>query len=402
MQPPVMTTRPDHGPTIRVIRPFAPFVTQFPLNYPHNSPRPSLHHKLLTVPLRALRAFVFTHTPLRSHRPNSSFVIGHLPFPSPTLCYNSPIVPARHTPKGTHTMKLGLQVPIYTWPDAPQSIAPTFADIARTAEQAGFYSLWVMDHFFQLEGMLGPRTDPMLEGYTTLGYAAGLTQTIKLGLMVTGNIYRYPGMLIKTVTTLDVLSSGRAYLGIGAGWYEQESLALGLPFPSTKIRFEWLEETLQIAHKMWSDDNTPYQGQHFQLAEPYSSPMPLSQPHPPILIGGTGEQKTLRMVAQYADACNIFMDPTPANRAGALAYLDQKLAVLKDHCTRLERDYDTIEKTTLSTIDLDTLSTTDIIDYFTALREHGITHAIINMPNAHETHRLRTIGEHILPALANL
>src|SRR5512142_157633 len=202
-------------------------------------------------------------------------------------------------------MKIGLQVPNFTWPGGPQVIRGKLAEIARTADEAGFYSLWVMDHFFQIgrpnnPGGLGPAEDEMLEGYSTLSYMAGFTQRVKLGTLVTGVVYRYPGILIKTVTTLDVLSGGRAYFGVGAAWNERESRALGVPFPPVKERFERLEETLQIALQMWSGKAEPLHGKHYQLEETLNSPQPISQPHPPILIGGGGEKKTLKLVAQYA------------------------------------------------------------------------------------------------------
>ncbi len=235
-------------------------------------------------------------------------------------------------------MKIGLQIPNFTWPGGPQAIRSKLAEIARTADEAGFSSLWVMDHFFQIgqrdrsnPSKLGPAEDEMLEAYSTLSYLAGFTQKVTLGTMVTGVIYRYPGILIKTVTTLDVLSGGRAYLGIGAAWNEREARGLGVPFPSPKERLERLEETLQIALQMWSDDNRPYDGKYYHLAETLCSPQPLSKPHPPILIGGMGEKKTLRLVAQYADACNIFLSM-------GLDTVRNKLDVLKKHCETVGRD----------------------------------------------------------------
>ena len=202
-------------------------------------------------------------------------------------------------------MRLGLQVPRFTWQGAPGSIGPGLARIARTADEAGFASIWVMDHFFQIE-VVGAAQEPMLEGYSALSFVAGVTERAKLGTLVTGVQYRHPGILLKTVTTLDVLSGGRAYLGIGAGWYERESRGLGVPFPPTAERFERLEETLQIAHRMWSDETGPYEGEHYRLEEPMNNPPPVSGPRPPLMVGGMGERKTLRLVARYADACNLF------------------------------------------------------------------------------------------------
>src|SRR5689334_15757124 len=193
-------------------------------------------------------------------------------------------------------MRIGLQVPSFTYPNGENRLGDTFAQIAEQAERAGFYSLWVMDHFFQIRGV-GPAENEMLEGWTALGFAAGVTNHIRLGTMVTGVTYRHPGLLIKTATTLDALSHGRAYFGIGAAWNEQEHAGLGVPFPPLKERFERLEETLRLAHLMWEGDERPFQGRHYHLERPLNVPQPVQRPHPPILIGGTGEQKTLRMVA---------------------------------------------------------------------------------------------------------
>ena len=202
-------------------------------------------------------------------------------------------------------MRLGLQVPNFTWPNGQEQLGDTFGLIAERAERAGFYSLWVMDHFFQI-GFAGPPELEMLEGYSALAFAAGRTNRIKLGTMVTGVTYRHPGILIKTATTLDVLSHGRAYLGIGAAWNEEEHRGLGVPFPPLAERFERLEETLQIAHQMWAGNDAPYEGKHYQLARPLNSPHAVQKPHPPILIGGSGERKTLRIVAEHADVWHGF------------------------------------------------------------------------------------------------
>jgi F420-dependent oxidoreductase-like protein len=299
-------------------------------------------------------------------------------------------------------MKIGLQIPSFTFKGGPRELSCKLAEIARVADEAGFYSIWVMDHFFQIGGrdrssFLGPAEDYMLEGYSTLSYLAGFTKRAKLGTLVTGVIYRHPGLLIKTVTTLDILSSGRAYLGIGAAWNEREALGLGVPFPPVAKRFEELEETLQIANQMWSDNNGPYNGKHFQLAETLCNPQPLSKPHPPILIGGGGERKTLRLVAQYADACNFFA------RMG-IETLQNKLDILRDHCEKLGRDYAEIEKTALGTVHLaeDKMSPPDVIEECRKLAGIGITHVIFNMPNVDEITPLKTFGEEIIPAVAKL
>lgn len=291
-------------------------------------------------------------------------------------------------------MKIGLQIPSFTWPGGPAQMGAKLAQIARVADDAGFYSVWVMDHFFQIRGV-GPHENDMLEGYTTLGYLAALTKKVKLGTMVTGVIYRYPGILVKTMTTLDVLSNGRAYFGIGAAWNEQEAKGLGVPFPPLGVRFELLEEALQIAKQMWSGNNGPYHGKHNQLEETLCSPQPLSRPHPPILIGGGGEKKTLRLVAQYADACNIFGPPETVRT---------KLAVLKQHCDALGRDYDAIEKTTLGTVDLGPgkMDAKDVIAQCEALAGIGVQQAIFNVPNVHEIRPLEVFGREIIPAVAGL
>jgi F420-dependent oxidoreductase-like protein len=291
-------------------------------------------------------------------------------------------------------MRIGLQVPNFTWPGGAAAIGQRLAEIGRTADDAGFASLWVMDHFFQIRGY-GPPEQPMLEGYSALNYLAGVTKRVKLGTLVTGVIYRHPGILVKTVSTLDVLSGGRAYLGIGAAWNEEESRGLGVPFPALKERFERLEEALQIAHKMWAGDVTPYDGKHYQLANPINQPQPLSRPHPPIMIGGGGEQKTLRLVAQYADACNLFA------RLGN-SVIREKLEVLRRHCEAVGRPYDAIERTSLATIQLGAGGATaaDVIAICRELAYLGIQHAIFNMPNVHELAPLEVFGREIIPAVA--
>ena len=294
-------------------------------------------------------------------------------------------------------MKIGLQIPNFTWPGGAPQIRGALADIAHAADEAGFYSLWVMDHFFQI-AFIGPYQQEMLEGYSTLGYLAGLTRKVKLGTLVTGVTYRYPGILVKTATTLDVLSGGRAYLGIGAAWNEQESKGLGTPFPPLALRFELLEEALQIAKQMWSDNNGPYHGKHNHLEETLCNPQPLSRPHPPIMIGGGGEKKTLRLVAQYADACNFF----GSTILGKNNVVPAKLEILKRHCDSLGRDYAMIEKTTLDTVHLapGQMSAKDVIKLCEAHAAAGVQHAIFNMPNVHDITPLEIFGREIIPAVA--
>ncbi|MFW9851124.1 MAG: LLM class F420-dependent oxidoreductase [Candidatus Thorarchaeota archaeon] len=290
-------------------------------------------------------------------------------------------------------MRIGLQIPSFTW---SSEINATLSDIVKTAEKSGFSSIWVMDHFYQLE-MFGDVAEPMLEAYSTLNYIAALTNKVELGTLVTGVVYRHPGALVKTVTTLDVLSGGRAYFGVGTAWYEREALGLGLPFPKIQYRYEMLEETLQIAKQMWSGKRDPYNGKHHRLTEPINSPRPLSRPHPKILIGGMGEKKTLRLVAQYADACNLFT-------YSGLEVINHKLKVLKKHCETLGRPYDEIERTALGTANLssDNMSTKDIVGMCKELANESIEHVIFNMPNVHEIVPLETFGEEIIPAVADI
>ncbi len=237
-------------------------------------------------------------------------------------------------------MDLGIHVASFNWPNTPESIAPTLRDIATATDQGGFSSLQVMDHFFQMDQYF-PAEEPMLEGYTALGYLAALTQSVQLRLLVTGVTYRHPGVLAKIISTLDVLSNGRGELGIGAAWYEREHDGLGVPFPSTSERFERLEEALQICLQMWSDETGPYNGTHYQLSETLSEPKTISRPHPPIMIGGSGEKKTLRLVAKYAQACNVFVNTAEEAK--------HKLNVLRSHCETEGTDYDAIRKTVLYT-----------------------------------------------------
>ncbi len=291
-------------------------------------------------------------------------------------------------------MKIGLQIPNFNWPGWPANGGAKLAEIAATADEAGFASLWLMDHFFQIR-YLGPPEDPMLEAYSALGYLVGVTKRARLGTMVTAVVYRHPGVLIKSVSTLDVLSGGRAYLGIGAAWNEQESVGLGIPFPPLKERFERLEETLRIARQMWSGDVRSFEGRYYHLAQPINSPQPLSRPHPPILIGGMGEKKTLRFVAKYGDACNLF--------AGAGAeVIRRKLDVLKRHCDAVGRPYNEIERTALATANLapSAMTASDVVNTCRALGSIGIQHVIFDLPNVHEIAPLKTFGREVIPAVA--
>jgi F420-dependent oxidoreductase-like protein len=291
-------------------------------------------------------------------------------------------------------MKLGLQLPSFTWPGGAADLAPTLARIGQAAEGAGFASLWVMDHFFQIE-MIGKPEEPMLEGYSALNFLAAVTKHIRLGTLVTGVIYRYPGILVKTVTSLDVLSGGRTYFGVGAGWYEREAVGLGVPFPPLKERFERLEETLQIALQMWSGKIASYSGKHYRLAETLNSPQPISQPHPPILIGGAGEKKTLPLVAKYGDACNLYAFEN-------LEVLRAKLDVLRQNCDAIGRPYDEIERTAVGRLEVGhgAASARQAIEYCRSVSDAGIQHFIVSIPNDYEITPIELVGKEIIPAVA--
>jgi F420-dependent oxidoreductase-like protein len=288
-------------------------------------------------------------------------------------------------------MQVGIHNVRFDFPDAPASIGPTVAATARAAEAVGVASFTFMDHWFQMEQM-APATDPMLEGYTALGFVAAHAATMRLGLLVTGVTYRHPGLLAKTVATLDVLSGGRAQLGIGAAWYEREHKGLGVPYPPVAERFERLEETLRVCQQMWSDDNGPFEGRHFQLAETICEPRPLSQPRPPILIGGSGERKTLRLVARYADACNLF-----AANPDEVAH---KLDVLARHCDTEGRDPATVERTILFVRD----AFADVDAFIAEMAGYarlGVT-TVDLMPTGDPVVYIERVGAEIIPRLAEL
>ena len=301
---------------------------------------------------------------------------------------------------GVNFMRVGLQVPNFTWPSGPAHLGDQFGAIAQRAERAGFYSLWVMDHFFQI-GYQGSQEQEMLEGWSALAFAAGRTNHIRLGTLVTGVTYRHPGILVKTATTLDVLSQGRVYFGVGAAWNEEEHKGLGVPFPPLAERFARLEETLRIARQMWDGDATPFHGEHYTLEQPINSPNSIQRPHPPIMVGGGGEQKTLRLVAQYADACNLFA------RMGD-DVVRQKLDVLRAHCETLGRPYDEIERTTLSSLTITSdgangsLTPAQAVEYFQRQAALGIDHAIINTPRVHEPEFFDLVGAKVIPAVERM
>jgi F420-dependent oxidoreductase-like protein len=288
-------------------------------------------------------------------------------------------------------MYLDVHVPRFTWPGTPESIGPTWASLAQTAEAIGVRTVSVMDHWFQME-RLWPAEEPMLEGYTTLSFAAAKTERLRFRLLVGGVTYRHPGLLAKTVTTLDVLSGGRAELGLGAAWYEREHLGLGVPFPPLRERYERLDETLRICLQMWSDDNGPFEGTHFRLAETLCSPKPVSSPRPRILIGGGGERKTLRLVAQYADACNFIGD------ASTVAH---KVAVLRGHCEAVGRDPVLIEVTALANVPEDA-GTDAIVREAEALAAAGADTVVARSTSSDPSAWLEETWGPVVPRLAGI
>lgn len=301
-------------------------------------------------------------------------------------------------------MKVGLQIIRFDWSNTRHGLRDRLRDIAKLADESGFYSLWVMDHLFQMGDEFGPVDAPMLEGYSTINYLAAITQRVRLGILVTGNSYRSPGLLIKMVSTLDVLSGGRAYLGIGAGWYTREARGLGLPLPGLKERFERLEETLQIAKHMWSGQRTPYMGRYYQLQEPINSPQPLQQPHPPILIGGEGEKKTLRLVAEYGNACNLFAGGNSNEYSAGIESIRSKLVVLQKHCDSIGRPYNDIEYTALAGVDLaqPSAAISDATHLCESLAELGVGHVIFNIPNAHDFKLFENFVKELIPTVAKV
>ncbi len=286
-------------------------------------------------------------------------------------------------------MKIGLHIANFTYPNGPAGLADDLTRVAVAAEDAGFARLSVMDHVWQIS-VLGPPEHEMLEAYTTLGYLAARTSRVELLAWVTAVSYREPGMLAKLVSTLDVLSQGRAWLGIGAAWNGEEATGLGLPFPSTAERFERLEETLQICLQMWSEDESPYRGRHYQLGRTLNVPQPLRRP--PILIGGSGEKKTLRLVARYAQACNLFAGPD----------VERKLDILRGHCEAEGRDYDEIEKTVMIPLDAGESGEKidDLLEQLRGLAALGVAEAHGWVPRVWETERLELLGREIIAPAA--
>lgn len=290
-------------------------------------------------------------------------------------------------------VKFGLQISQFTWPGGAAAIGPTLARVARTADDAGFDSIWVMDHFFQIRG-LGPPEAPMLEGQTTLGFLAAHTERARIGLMVGGVHYRDPGLWIKAATTLDVLSGGRAWFGIGAAWNVHESKGLGFAFPPLRERFELLEDTLEMAHAMWSGGSgtgDAFEGRRVTATHLINSPQSLSRPRVPILVGGGGERKTLRLAAQYADACNVY--------GRSPEFVAAKLAVLREHCERLGRPYDEIERTVLTSVDPAAEEPAATVERLAGLAEAGAQHIIFSIRGVADTSRIERIAAEVLEPL---
>lgn len=297
--------------------------------------------------------------------------------------------------RGSHrlprVMELGYHVPIFDIDGGTTAIAGELARVGEAAEASGATWLSLMDHFFQIEPTGLPAEANMLEGYTTLGFLAAHTSRIDLGLLVTGVTYRHPGLLAKTVTTVDVLSGGRAWLGIGAAWFEREHHGLGVPYPPVAERFERLEETLQICAQMWDPDNNgPFEGKHYQLAETLCNPQPINQPK--VMIGGSGERKTLRLVAQYGDACNLFGSPEE---------VAHKLDVLRRHCDDVGRNVDDIRVTILAHDGPEPGATDEFVRAMADYAKVGVHTAIVMPPGGSPAKWIDGIAP-VVPQLAEL
>ena len=295
-------------------------------------------------------------------------------------------------------MRVGLQLPSFSWPGGPESIASRLTEIGQAAEASGFASLWVMDHFYQLgeDTWLGSPDQPMLEAYVTLGYFAQATDRIQLGPLVCNVMARHPGVLVKTATTLDVLSGGRTYLGLGAGWYKLEAAGIGIPWPPRRERYERLEETLRIARSAWSGERLSFAGRYYQLDEPIIEPQPIARPRPRIMVGGNGPNKTMKLVARYADASNFGVpDPGESRRL---------VDTVRRMCDEIGRDVSEIEMTSLLEIDLrpDRMTSSQVVEQLRAQAGEGVDHVIVNMPDAHEIGYIDQLGREVLPEVAGL
>jgi F420-dependent oxidoreductase-like protein len=293
-------------------------------------------------------------------------------------------------------MKIGIGIKNFSWPGGQETMGATIRDISQRSESVGFDSIWVMDHFFQIGVMASgdiPEQEPMMESIATLGFIAGVTERIRLGALVGGVTFRHPGLLIKAVTALDVVSGGRAYFGIGAAWNEDEHRGLGVPFPALSERFERLEETLQIAHQMWEGNQAAYTGKYYQLHRPINLPNSVQRPRPPILIGGSGEKKTLRLVAQYGDACNLFDMPDRSD-------VERKLDVLKRHCDDVGRPYEEIEKTIhMHYPGPQVESPTSFVARIQGVADLGFEHMMFVAPDMWNPETLDLLGREVVPAV---
>lgn len=310
-------------------------------------------------------------------------------------------------------MRVGLHIGRFDWAGGPAAIPGTLAAIATEAEQAGFESLWVMDHLNQLGTQYGkvhgPVDGEMLEAYTTLSFLAGVTEQIRLGALVTCAFFRPPGLLVKQATALDVLAGGRTYLGLGAGWFEQEAVGLGIPFPRLRERFDRLEDALQVARRMWSGDASPFQGHYSTLLEPVNSPPPLAHPHPPILVGGVGERRTLPLVARYADAWNAVIG-SPLDHEdfgvlrkgcneGSLWWLGRKVGALERCCDAIGRPPSEIERTVTTYIRVGEggMGAADVVALCSRFAELGFSHVIFNILEVDTLEPLRILGRDVIP-----
>ena len=293
-------------------------------------------------------------------------------------------------------MRLGLQLNSFDWSGGPERFGATLSEIAGAAEEAGFDRIGVSDHLWQHPIMGGPVANEP-ECYTTLAYLAARTERVELGAMVSGVHFRHPAVLVKAVTTLDVLSGGRAWLGLGSGHYEEETRGLGIPFPPQRERFEMLEEAVQVALRMWSGergDERPFEGSHYQLERPLNLPQSLSRPHPPIMIAGDGEKKTLRLVARYADACSLRPGPQ----------IPSKLDVLRRHCEDEGRDYGQIEKTCAFALDVGERGekVDELNGQLRWLAGMGVETVVGFVPNVDRISPLEIVGREVIPAVADL
>jgi F420-dependent oxidoreductase-like protein len=289
-------------------------------------------------------------------------------------------------------VKVGLQFPSYSWPGGDAAIGATLARITEAADAAAVDSLWLNDHFWQVPH-IGRVDEPVLETWTALGYMAAHSTGPTLGVLVGGIHYRQAGLLAKAATTLDVLSGGRACFGIGAGWYEEESRGLGFPMPPLGTRFEMVEETLRICLEMWKGERgseAAFQGKHYQATRLLNSPQSISRPHPRIMVGGEGERKTLRLVAMYADSCNLNGDP---------AELTRKFGILRERCAEVGRPFEEIERTTLQTVDLGRETPSQVVDRFGRLADVGVQHVIVTLADAWDVRNIDALGRAVVPQL---